>query len=186
MNIKEKQNLRKRILTLLREQEEEDRLKKSLVIQKKLFKLIEAHKASTILFYASFDGEVCTFEMIKQARRLGKTLGLPVVNTITKEMIPCYFEESIEDLKEGYFGIKTPHYNEKNRMSLEKLDIVIVPGVAFDREKNRLGRGGGYYDRFLKNLPDSVLTVGVAFDFQIVQSLPLGDHDQPVKEVLTN
>ncbi|MCK4882744.1 MAG: 5-formyltetrahydrofolate cyclo-ligase, partial [Candidatus Omnitrophica bacterium] len=67
------------------------------------------------------------------------------------------------------------------------LDMVIVPGVAFDKHNNRLGRGGGYYDRFLAALSSEVLTVGLAFDFQMVDSLSSQEtHDVPVSCVLTN
>ena len=65
--------------------------------------------------------------------------------------------------------------------------MVVVPGVAFDKKNNRLGRGKGYYDRFLKMLPFSTPTIGLAFDFQIVENLPVKEpHDVPVSQVIYN
>ena len=68
---------------------------------------------------------------------------------------------------------------------LEQIDVVLVPGLAFDRFGNRLGRGKGYYDRFLRRLPDNVLTIGLAFDGMIREQIPLNENDYPVKMVVT-
>jgi 5-formyltetrahydrofolate cyclo-ligase len=178
-----KEEIRERILTLLRNQEEEQRLKKSLRIGDKLFKMQEFHNATTILFYASFDGEVNTLEMIKKAKKLGKTIGLPRINKEKKEIIPTLCEYSVDDLENGPYGIKEPRAKGAR---LKEIDVVIVPGVAFDQHKNRLGRGGGYYDRFLKSLPQDTPTIGLAFDFQIVEHLPCDTHDVCVSHLIVN
>ena len=67
----------------------------------------------------------------------------------------------------------------------EQIDVVLVPGLAFDRFGNRLGRGKGYYDRFLRRLPDNVLTIGLAFDGMIRNHIPHDENDQPVKMVVS-
>ena len=181
-----KQNLRERILTLLRNQKEEERLRKSSIILKKLFKLKAFTSAKLVLFYASFDGEVYTFEMIKKAQQLGKKIGLPKVNPVERSLVPVLVEDIEKDLKSGPYGIQEPKYLKRNQLDLENIDMVIVPGVAFDKSKNRLGRGGGYYDRFLRKLSPSVSTVALAFDFQIVERLPQEHHDVLVSYVLSN
>jgi 5-formyltetrahydrofolate cyclo-ligase len=69
-------------------------------------------------------------------------------------------------------------------LALKDLDAVIVPGLAFDRLHNRLGRGAGYYDRFLCTLPKHVITVGLAFDFQLTESLPTEAHDMRLQQII--
>lgn len=186
--INAKNKLRERILTLLRSQREEERSVKSLLILDKLFRKPEFCRARTILFYASLDGEVNTFEMIKRAQKVGKRIGLPYVVRDTRELIPVLVESMEKDLVRGPYGVQQPRrLDPAMRLSPEEIDLAIVPGVAFDRHNNRLGRGAGYYDRFLKRLPSDTPTIGLAFDFQIVNKLsPTEEHDMPVSCVLVN
>ena len=187
MNNNTKQILRERILTLLRNQGEEERLTKSLAIKGKLFQMREFQRAKTILFYVSFDGEVETFEMISEAQKMGKTIGLPRISVGQKKIIPISVSSLENDLESGTYGIKQPKMDPANMLKEGCLDLVIVPGVAFDKNNNRLGRGGGYYDKFLATLPSDSPTIGLAFDFQMVDSLPSQErHDMPVSYVLAN
>lgn len=187
MHNQSKSILRERILTLLRNQKEEERSIKSLVIKDKLFQMDEFQKAGTILFYASFDGEVETFAMMRETQKLGKTIGLPGTTKGKKKIIPTAVRSLDADLEKGPYGIKQPRLDQAQTLDKDHLDMVIVPGVAFDKHNNRLGRGGGYYDRFLESLSSETITVGLAFDFQIVDSLPAQEkHDVPVSYVLTN
>lgn len=183
-----KRILRKKLLNLLRTQKEETRLKKSTIIREKLFALPEFQKADTILFYASFDGEVETFEMIKQAQKLGKTIALPKIIHEKKHFVPVRVDNCDTDLAKGTFGIKEPKTAGDNRqLDIKDIDMVIVPGLAFDADNNRLGRGGGYYDNFLAQLPSGRPTVGLAFDFQILDSVPQQDgYDIPVSRVIAS
>lgn len=182
-----KKSLREKILTLLRNHKEEDRVAKSRIIFDKLLKLPEFRKALTILFYFPFDGEVNTVEMIKQAQKLGKRIGLPRIMKGKKRIIPAIVHSVEEDLEPGPYGIKQPKRGRLQALDVQTLDMVVVPGVAFDKCNNRLGRGGGYYDRFLKSLSSFTPTVGLAFDFQIVDYLPQQkEHDIPVSRVLVN
>ena len=158
-----------------------------LVIKNKLFQLEEFKKAKTILFYASFDGEVETFEMMKQAQKLGKTIGLPRILGKEGRISPLAVASLEDGLENGPYGIQQPKTDKAKAIARDHLDMVIVPGVAFDKKNNRLGRGGGYYDRFLEDLPAHVPTIGLAFDFQIVDSLSFQEeHDISVSRVLTN
>ncbi len=187
MSDNSKKILRERILTLLRNQKEEERLNKSLAIGNKLFQMQEFQNAETILFYASFDGEVETFEMMKNAQKLGKIIGLPRIVESEKKIIPAPVVSLEADLEAGPFGIKQPKADPAGALENDRLDMVIVPGVAFDKQNNRLGRGGGYYDQFLGALPSHIPTVGLAFDFQVVDSLSFKEeHDVPVSFVLAN
>ena len=182
-----KKLLRERILTLLRNQKEKERLNKSLAIGDKLFQMQEFQKAGTILFYASFDGEVETFEMMKRAQKLGKKIGLPKIMENERKIFPTSVMSLETDLEVGPYGIKQSKADSAKALENDCLDMVIVPGIAFDKKNNRLGRGGGYYDRFLGTLPSHIPTVGLAFDFQVVDYLSFQDeHDVPVSCVLAN
>ena len=180
-----KVSFREKFLKLLRSQKERDRILKSRVIRKKLFETPEFKRAHTILFYASFDGEVETFEMMRKALKLNKKIALPIVMRQSKKLIPSRINH-LEGLKKGPYGISEPVSNGDVIDSAD-IDLVVVPGVAFDKTNHRLGRGAGYYDRFLRKLPIGTPTVGIGFDFQLVERLPhLQSHDVPVSFVITN
>ena len=90
----------------------------------------------------------------------------------------------MEDVRESTYGIAEPHFDPDKALALKDIDTVIVPGLAFDRNHHRLGRGKGYYDRFLSILPKRVTTVGLAFDFQLTESLPTEAHDMRLQQII--
>ncbi len=186
MNIPTKQELRKRILDLIQNQKEEDALRKDRVILEKFLALPVFERAKTILFYASIKGEVDTFAMMERSLELKKRVVLPVVQEEAKYIIPMMIR-SMKELKPGTYDIPEPAVSMERAIALEEIDLVVVPGVAFDRKNNRLGRGAGFYDRFLSELPLTTPTIGLAYDVQIVEALPgLETHDRPVTQVLTH
>ena len=181
-----KEEIRQKILTRMRQQQEDERQRKSRIIQRKLFALPAMRTAKTLFFYASFDGEVETLDMMKQAQRLGKIIALPCVDRRQFKLHPARVESLEHDLAPGAYGIAQPD-RHCQPIEIEALDMVIVPGVAFDRLNNRLGRGQGYYDRFLARLSSGIPVIGLAFDFQILDRLPDQQaHDRPVSCVLSN
>ena len=137
-------------------------------------------KAKNVMFYISFDGEVDTEKMIKHARRLGKIITVPVCSK-SRRIIPCLLNDNVK-LVRGLYGTRVPAV--KRALGRRAIDLVIVPGVAFDRRGNRLGRGKGYYDRFLRKLPDNTTSIGLAFDFQILPKVPATRRDVSVKRVI--
>ena len=182
-----KSSFRENILTLLRNQKEEERLKKSAKVLENLFSLEEFRCAQTILFYASFDGEVDTFEMMKQAQKLKKTIALPTVIKAQRRIIPRIVRNLREGLHRGAYGILEPKKEFAEPVEVSQLDLVLVPGIAFDKNNHRLGRGLGYYDRFLRQLPSHTPTIGLAFDFQVVDRLPYREsHDVQLSHVVVN
>jgi 5-formyltetrahydrofolate cyclo-ligase len=178
--------IRKKILNLLNKQEEEDKRKKSLIILDKIFNFPEFRRSNTVLFYASFDGEVETFEMMKQAQQLGKKIALPIAIRKERKIVPMLVDNLEEDLECGEYGIMQPKETAGKTADLNELDMVVVPGLAFDKNNTRLGRGAGYYDRFLEKIPSNVFSVGLAFDFQIVDFLPKEANDIAVSSVISN
>jgi 5-formyltetrahydrofolate cyclo-ligase len=181
--MKDKGSLRQYYLKLLKEQNKEDRLRKSRLIAGQFWKLPAIQKARGILFYASMPGEVDTLAMIEKAIFKGKRVSLPIVEQIQRKLIPTLIS-SMEDVQESTYGIAEPHFNPDKVLALKDLDVVIVPGLAFDRQHHRLGRGKGYYDRFLSTLPKTVTTVGLAFDFQLTESLPTEAHDVRLQHII--
>ena len=174
-------------LEKLKIHKEVDRLRKSSLIKHKLFSSKEYKKAKTILFYSSFDGEVDTAEILREALKTGKHVALPVILEDQKMLIPSVVFDLDKELGIGPYGITQPKKNYLRPIDLSNLELVIVPGVAFDKKGNRLGRGKGYYDRFLKKLPSNTPTIGLAFDFQIVEHLPfVSDFDVAVKKVIAS
>jgi 5-formyltetrahydrofolate cyclo-ligase len=179
-----KQQVRNQIRQLLKTQEEEDRLRKSSLILEKLLATPEFQSSKTILFYAAFGGEVETFEMMRRAMALGKQVALPLILKDQRGMIPKLIHNLEEDLENGPYGIRQPRADASGGVRTDDLNLVIVPGIAFDRDGHRLGRGAGYYDRFLAKLPRDIPSIGLGFDFQLRDDLPLSEHDVPLSRIL--
>lgn len=181
-----KQELRQAILDRILNQKEDEASFKSRAILEKFLALPVFQRARTILFYASIRGEVETFAMIEKAWELGKRVALPIVLKDKSRIVPLAIY-NLRELKKGAYGILEPDINSAKEIPLGEIDLVVVPGVAFDKKNNRLGRGGAYYDRLLSELLPNTLTVGLAFDFQVVDTISgLEPHDRPVTWVLTN
>jgi 5-formyltetrahydrofolate cyclo-ligase len=177
-----KRQLRNILLTRLKRQTEEQRERKSKLIERKLIKQEEFIKAKRILFYLAFDDEVKTENMINKARELGKEIYVPVCDTKDKALRPCVFRNGAL-LQKGPYQTLEPQ--TKIDLSLDKLDLVLVPALGFDKNGNRLGRGKGYYDRLLKKTPYPMHSIGLAFDFQILHTLPVEQNDVPVDKILS-
>ena len=179
-----KDNIRKEILGKLRKQDKIFIQRKSSLIKGELFATAEFKKAKTVMYYVSFNGEVDTLKMIDETLKMGKTVAVPAIFEENRILKSFGIKDRKKDLVEGRFGIPQPKEVHKTEIPPDRLDLVVVPGVAFDSDGKRLGRGMGYYDRFLKSLPDRVATIGVCFDFQKLSSVPVDSHDFPVKKVI--
>ncbi len=132
--------------------------------------------AQTVMLYWSLPDEVCTHQLI--ARILGqKRVILPVV--VGNDIRPVELI-SLDQLHEGAFRIQEP---SSDKVFSEKIDLIVLPGMAFAPDGSRLGRGRGYYDRFLA-ANSSVPTIGLAFDFQIFPTLPIEPHDVKIGTVI--
>ncbi len=177
-----KESLRKRILKGRDREPEDLRRRKSRKIKKRLFSLKEFEKAQTILFYYSKGSEVETKEMMEEVLRKGKRVLLPKVRE--REIYLGEIKDLEKDVEKGSFGILEPKETPK-KATPKGIDLVILPGIAFDLKGKRIGYGLGYYDRFLKRFPKKVSLVALAYDFQIVNSLHGERHDRRVGKVIT-
>ncbi len=142
----------------------------------KIESLAQFQKAKAILFYWSTIDELPTHHFVQKWSATKKIL-LP---TIKNNILVIKEFTSINELQQGDFGIWEPNKNEKY---VGNIDIVLVPGVAFDRRKNRLGRGKGFYDRFLKTT--NAEKWGVGYDCQLLDFIPTDDFDVSLDKILT-
>ena len=174
-----KKELRQLIRTRKRLFDKQALDEQSLVRIKQLMSHPRLFAAQTIMMYYSLPDEIDTHEAIRQLVKLGKTVLLPVVTGEDSMILRRY--EQATDLRTGAFGIMEPvgqHFND-----YDQIELAVVPGVAFDAEGHRLGRGRGYYDRFLPLLPHA-FKLGLCFDFQKVKHVPTDSNDVLMDEVL--
>lgn len=147
-------------------------LHQSLVVQERFLQLPEFAAARTLALYSPILNEVFTEEVFAQARKLGKRVVFPRVQGPAMQ----FFEVTgREELQAGNFGILEPQGTQS--IPIAELDLLLVPGVAFDQAGHRLGYGKGYYDRLLQQRSPHCSLVGFCFEFQLVASLPVEAHD---------
>ncbi len=154
----------------------EARMRLSLDICQSVESLPEFKTAQYVLLYHALPDEVDTAPML--TRWLGrKQLFLPIVKG--DDLVIAPYDPSM--MKQGAYGIWEP--DETNAVSPSLIDLIIVPGVAFDQSRNRLGRGKGYYDRLLTGT--TAHKVGIAYDLQLLDSIPAEAHDIPMNRIVT-
>ena len=154
-------------------------------IKERFFSLPEFIVAETIFFYASFRSEVETLSMIKESLKMGKRIVLPKVDT-ERHRLRLYEIKDISELSEGYMGIPEPFLSDDRLVNLNDIDLVIIPGAAFDYSGNRLGYGAGYYDFLLSGRKKKMPVVALAYEEQIVDSIPSEMHDVKVDMIVTD
>ncbi|WP_204697231.1 5-formyltetrahydrofolate cyclo-ligase [Haemophilus parainfluenzae] len=166
-------------LTDLQQQQAEDS------ITQQALALIEERNAQHIALYLSFDGEISTDKLIKILWAQGKQVYLPVLHPFNPNHL--LFLRYLPDtpMLKNKFGIWEPKLNVQSVLPLEELDILFTPLVAFDKQGNRLGMGGGFYDRTLQNWRNSsFIPVGLAHQCQQVEQLPTEAWDVPLHQIL--
>ena len=141
----------------------------------RILALPEYERARIVLLYHSVGGEVDTLKLIDRMLADGKTVCLPAI--VSRGVMEA---RRMDCLVPGAYGIPCP---EGPAVPPEQIDLIVVPGLAFDRFCHRLGQGGGYYDRYLPTCRG--ITIGLAFDCQLVDDLPHAAHDAPLDYVAT-
>jgi 5-formyltetrahydrofolate cyclo-ligase len=134
------------------------------------------------MFFAPQQVEIDVWPLLDHALASGKTVVLPRFDSASKLYVGCQIKDLAKDLAPGRFGIREP-ISSCCIFPLNRLDFVLVPGVAFDLHGRRLGRGRGYYDQILTAVRGT--TCGVAFDEQVVREVPVGPDDVSVNCLLT-
>ncbi len=184
-----KSDIRKYILSRRDSIHEEIRKDKDREIKERLLVLSEFKASHKILLYASFRSEVDTFDLLKYCIAHGKAVVLPRVDKQDGEL-KLYEIKDTEELVKGYFGIPEPDVSEDRRMNVEHMDLILVPGVAFDEKCNRLGYGKGFYDKLLSRVKGQGSKVkgliALAYEEQIVESIPSESHDIRMDKIITD
>ena len=151
----------------------------SEIVFSRITQMPEFSASKQILAYFSVPGEVQTIEFIEHYKDK-KDILLPVVDG---DVLSLKKYTGKENCIKGAFGIPEPVGTIVSDM--QSVDLAIIPGIAFDRAGNRLGRGKGYYDKLLFRFPRKTLKIGVCFDFQLIDLVPTDDWDIPVDMVVT-
>lgn len=174
-----KTNLRKEIKSCLKQLDPEQKALLDHAVCENLFRTPEIRGAEYLYAYMALSWETGTMEILQNLWSAGIRTALPKV--IGSEME--FFEvRSMDDLEEGAFKILEP--KEHCKCVHWPGCMVLVPGVAFTEEGHRLGKGGGYYDKYFFRYPDHPL-MALAYEFQIVPEIPVEAHDQPVDFLIT-
>ncbi|MBL0389204.1 5-formyltetrahydrofolate cyclo-ligase [Tumebacillus sp. ITR2] len=183
MNPLEKKALRRQLLDARLALSAEVRANYDNQILAHLITLPQVQGAQTILLYLDFRSEVSSHGLIEWAVAQGKTVCAPVTVVAERRLIPVRLR-SAEDVILGAYDIREPA-NQADVVDLETIDLVVLPGVGFDRSGGRLGYGGGYYDRFLPRLKHQVPKIAVAYELQVLPEVPLEPHDTKLDVLVT-
>ncbi|HEY9509965.1 MAG TPA: 5-formyltetrahydrofolate cyclo-ligase [Verrucomicrobiae bacterium] len=138
--------------------------------------------AKSIFFYAPLSEELDLWPLVQDSLSAGKIVCLPRFDPATNRYIACQIQSLAADISIGKFGVREPG-ESCVMVPLNRLDLILVPGVAFNLRGHRLGRGKGFYDQLLVDA--SGIKCGVAFDEQIITEIPIEPHDVLVNRILT-
>lgn len=186
-----KQSLRQRIIAAREQLTVADRTRLSHAISVRIANLNAYRTANTVLAYMNFGAEVSTEKWVQQALRDGKCVLMPKVNCATKELDVYRVTNLQHDLAPGKWNILEPLVERCDKInSLQDVDFILLPGIAFGRDGARLGYGGGFYDKLLariKNVNPSYCPalVAGAFAIQLVEGIPQETTDHKVEWVVT-
>ncbi len=179
--ISQKSEIRKIILKLRNEINPQIRKIKDEQITFRFMEFVEQRKIRSILLYASYGSEVDCWRIFHQCKEKSIRTSFPKVNEKEK-ILEIYWVENLNQISPGYKSIPEPH--DGLRASIEEIDLIAVPGVAFDLNCNRIGYGGGFYDRLL--LFKKGLAIGLAYEEQIVEKIPVEPFDIRVDLIITD
>jgi 5-formyltetrahydrofolate cyclo-ligase len=179
-----KEEIRRKILKKRLSLSSEDIRDKSRQAFLKLTDTLEFINSQNIMFYAATRSEVQTEEMIKMSIKMGKNVFVPIILPGCLNLAPSKIFDFDIELGKGKKGILEPKKEYHRLFPSENIDLIIVPGVAFDLNGNRIGRGFGYYDNFLKKVCSSAKIIALAFEMQIVKEIPNDINDIPVHKII--
>ena len=157
----------------------------SAVITAHVAALPEFREANSVLAYMSMGSEFDTAGLVDALLSTGRVLGLPRVNRAERRLDLYRVRDPVTELVPGTWGIREPDPARCAPLDGSAVDVVVVPGVAFDRGAHRLGYGGGFYDRLLAAPVARAWRVAPAFSTQLVDGVPVEPHDLPMDIVVT-
>jgi 5-formyltetrahydrofolate cyclo-ligase len=176
-----KSALRELVGERLRSMTAEERATASAQARELLTAQAQWQQAQSVLFFAPMPGELDVWPLLSVALAAGKRVALPRFERDTKSYSACRIQDPAEDVQMGYFGIREPSAHCA-ALPPSGMDLILVPGVAFDERGHRLGRGKAFYDRLLTVMNGP--RCGVAFEQQVVPEIPVEPHDARMDCVL--
>lgn len=179
----QRQNLRKMMRNKRLSLSEQQQFLASQKIIQPALNLVALHQAEHIAFYLPFNGEISPLALLEQLKHQGKECYLPVLHPFSAHQLLFIEYQSEKDLEQNRFGIWQPKLDVRKVLPLSKLEMIFVPLVACDKQGNRLGMGGGFYDRTLSQHP-YLISVGLAHQCQQVEKLPIESWDMPLNYIL--
>ena len=180
----DKEQLRLRLRKSLLEMTEQQRAEKSRKACQNLVSTPQFQNASAVMLYLSLPHEADTSEAVLHAWQLRKIVVVPKVSWQQRHMIPVRINSLETGFSTGASGLRNPITGVP--IPIGEIDLVVSPALGFDRKGNRLGRGGCYYDRFFANKELKAPRCGFAFAEQLIDSIPVTEHDEPVDFLVTD
>ncbi len=173
-----KSQIRKQLIEKRNSISQSEAVAKSKIICDKLLKDPDYKKSKTIMFYISKGNEVHTNELIEKSLKTKKV----IVPKIIKDGLICCEINSLSNMSQNCFGIMEP--KDEIACDISSIDLIIVPGIAFDKSGHRIGFGKGYYDKLLKNA--KCKKIALAYDFQILEKIPADEWDEKIDKIITD
>jgi 5-formyltetrahydrofolate cyclo-ligase len=164
---------------------QDDKEQASRVILQRLMSLPEYEAAQSVAYYVDVRDEVRTRFALPDALNSGKQVLVPYC--ADDQLVLCRLD-NVDELASGRFGVLEPKSELRNASRIlpaSSVDLIVVPGVAFDRHGGRMGHGLGYYDRLLADVQPSTVLVGLAFECQVFHDIPVETHDVSMDWVIT-
>ena len=178
--------IREDIAKMISALSESDIAKKVRAIENRLFEFANFLEAKIALLYVSGDNEVQTKNIIKRAYSYNKIVVLPAFDAKTFEMKLMKVDKFAQELKPGSRGVAEPDASLCKIVPIDRIDIAIIPGLAFDEKGGRIGSGKGYYDRLIPKLAITTRKVALTFEEQIIPQVPMESHDKYVDIIITD
>ena len=181
-----KEQIRKDIAKAVSGVTEKQRAEKTKAIEARLFGFANFLEARIVLLYIDGENEVRTKNILKNTYAFNKIVVLPAFDSERLKVSVFKVDHPDKDLLPGPRGVAQPNPARCKPVPLQKIDIAIIPGVAFDEKGARIGSGHGYYDRFIPDLPVTTRKVALAFEEQILPQAPTESHDKHVDIIITD
>lgn len=180
-----KDRLRKKVLKIRNNMSEVEVISKSRLIMNRLADLDVYKNSRTVFIYMNFKNEVMTAELIEKMLSKNKRVVIPYTDTENTVIIPSELKNMDEDLALSRYGYYEPVFEKIKAVEPEEFDLIIAPGVVFDRKLNRIGFGKGYYDRILCRKRKDSSIVAPAYEFQVLAEVPAEQHDIKMDMIIT-
>jgi len=175
----DKQTIRKKYLEIRKNINNKEL--KSSVIFNQIINAKEYQNAKVIAMYKNLKSEVSTDALIDYSLNVGKIIALP---RVTNDSLSFYKITNDSKLIKSNFGVQEPISNDNDYIYPDNIDLIIIPGVCFDKNKNRLGFGKGYYDKYLENT--KIKRIGICFTEQLVDEIPITENDIKMDLIITD